>query len=282
MLGFFCVIGTGMIKAYRLFQALSLDVALGAVVLSTAMAKYLGTELTWAVQLSLFICVWLIYSFDHLMDSDKQISPSVSLRHYIHYRFRRGVICGMVAAILMGVITLFYLPSIVILWGVTATAFIIIYFLLVRYTRFWAKEVFVALGYTAGVFLAPLSLTVELMIPDVILLMTVIFLLAVVNLLTFSFFDFEMDQQVGFHSMAVRFGKRTIRKTILGLAFLSMALTMVLYSLEQAPSLYAMIVLMNLSLIALILKPSFFREDQFYRVIGDGIFFFPLFYLLYA
>ena len=271
-----------MIKTYRLFQALSLDVALGAVVLSTAMAKYLGTELTWAVQLGLFLSVWLIYSFDHLMDSDQQISPSVSYRHYIHYRFRREIVYSMIMTILVGVVTLFYLPSTVILWGVTAAAFIIIYFLLVRYTRFWAKEVFVAVGYTTGVFLAPLSLTTELVVPDAILLMTVVFLLAVINLLTFSFFDFEMDRQSGFHSMAVRFGKRTIRSTIFGLAFLSMGLTIVLSFSEQTPFLYVTVILMNLSLIALILKPSFFREYHFYRVIGDGIFFLPLVYLLYA
>ena len=270
------------IKAYRFVQALSIDVALGAVVLSTAMAKYLDVELNWAIQLSLFLCVWLFYSIDHLMDSDQLISPDVSLRHYIHFRYKEEIVYTMVMAILIGIITVFYLPIQVIIWGVSAAAFIVIYFLVVRFTRFWAKELFVALGYTAGIFLAPLAMSHDPKIADLMLLGLQVFFLAIINLLIFSYYDIELDANSGFNSMVTRFGQSNVYLLILGLILLSLIVLFLLLWSDHDSILNWSFGLMNFGLVFLILRPSLFKQHDYYRVLGDGIFFFPIGYLIYA
>ena len=219
-----------IIKVYRLFQALSLDIAIGAVILSTAVAKYYGVSLTWPIQLCLFIAVWLIYTFDHLM----------------------------------------------------AAAFIVIYFLLVRFTVFWAKEVFVALGYTAGVFLAPLALLSKWPVVGELWLVPCVFLVALINLLLFSLYDYGQDKQNGFHSVVLRIGTESSRKLIGLLLMITFSLVVWLLTKHPAHLLFWVLLVMTGSLVALHLRPTVFHPRDNYRILGDGIFFLPLVYLIYA
>lgn len=262
-------------------QALSIDISLGAVVLSTAMAKYLDVALTWPVQVTLFLSVWLIYSFDHLMDSDRTITEDLSYRHFIHGRYRRAIVLTMILAILVGVSVLFLLPAEIVLWGVIASAFIVIYFLLVRYTRFWAKEVFVAVGYTVGVFLAPMVMADNLSL-TALLLVVVVFLIALTNLLLFSYFDVDFDRQLGFPSTITRLGQKRSQVLILGILILSISLSACLIMVDPNSLISWVIGLMNLCLLVIMAHPSHFDHNGYYRVVGDGIFLLPIAYLAYA
>ncbi len=281
-MGFFYVLGSVIFKAYRLFQSLSIDIAIGAVILSTAMAKYFGVSLTWPVQLCLFIAVWLIYTFDHLMDGERALQDQLSHRHLIHRRYRKQIVYSSIVSILIGIGSIFLLPAQVILWGVTAAANIVIYFMLVRFTTFWAKEVFVALGYTAGVFLAPMSLLPQLPGAGEWRLVVGVFLVALTNLLLFSLYDYQLDKQNGFQSISIRFGTKTTKAVIDVL--LTVTVTLVAWVLFGNPSnlMFWILLLMTGTLAALHLRPAVFERSENYRILGDGIFFLPLLYLIYA
>lgn len=281
-MGFFYVLGAVIIKAYRLFQALSLDISIGAVILSTAMAKYYSVSLTWPVQLSLFIAVWLIYTFDHLMDEERALQDQLSFRHFIHRRNRKLIVYASIIAILIGSGCVFLLPTPVIMWGVIAAAFIVIYFLLVRFTAFWIKEVFVALGYTAGVFLAPLSLLSQLPDGGELWLVPGVFLIALINLLLFSLYDYEVDQQNGFHSLAIRLGAGRTKMLIGVLLAGTMLLLGGLVAAHSDDLMFWILLFMAGLLGALYIRPALFHHSDKYRIVGDGIFFLPLIYLIYA
>ncbi|MEQ9301209.1 MAG: UbiA family prenyltransferase [Cyclobacteriaceae bacterium] len=281
-MGFFYVLGSVIFKVYRLFQALSLDIAVGAVILSTAMAKYYGVSLTWPVQLCLFIAVWLIYTFDHLMDGERALQDQLSYRHLIHRCYRKQIVYSSIMSILVGTGSIFLLPTQVILWGVTAAAFIVIYFILVRFTVFWAKEVFVALGYTAGVFLAPMALLPQWPNTGELWLVVGVFLVALVNLLLFSLYDYQLDKQNGFHSLAIQLGAETT-KGVIGI-LLTITSLLIGWMLINHPSdlMFWILLMMTTSLVAIHLRPTVFQRRDNYRILGDGIFFLPLFYLIYA
>lgn len=281
-MGFFYVLGSVIFKVYRLFQALSLDIAIGAVILSTAMANYYGVSLTWPVQLCLFIAVWLIYTFDHLMDGERALQDQLSYRHLIHRCYRKQIVYACIMSILVGVGSIFLLPSQVILWGVTAAAFIVIYFILVRFTVFWAKEVFVALGYTAGVFLAPMALLPQWPNAGELWLAAGVFLVALINLLLFSLYDYQLDKQNGFHSLAIRLGSETT-KEVIGI-LLTITSLLIGWMLINHPSdlMFWILLVMTASLVTIHLRPAVFQHRDNYRILGDGIFFLPSFYLIYA
>jgi 1,4-dihydroxy-2-naphthoate octaprenyltransferase len=271
-----------IIKVYRLFQAFSLDIAIGAVILSSAMAKYYSVTLTWSIQVCLFIAVWLIYTFDHLMDEERALQDQLSYRHLIHRHYRKQIVYASIAWILIGVGCLFLLPAQVILWGVIAAAFIVIYFLLVRFTAFWTKEVFVAMGYTAGVFLAPLSLLSQWPDNAELWLVPNVFLIALINLLLFSLYDYGSDKSNGFHSLAIRLGRSNTRRLIGVL--LTMSLLSISWLLASHPNdlMFWTLIIMAGSLVILYIRPAVFHNSDKYRIVGDGIFFIPLLYLIYA
>ena len=271
-----------IIKAYRLFQALSLDIAIGAVILSTAMAKYYSVTLTLPIQLCLFIAVWLIYTFDHLMDGERALHDRLSYRHFIHRHYRKEIVYASIILIVVASAGIFLLPSRVILWGVMAAAFIVIYFLLVRFTVFWAKEIFVALGYTAGVFLAPLALSSQWPVAGELWLVPCVFLVALINLLLFSLYDYGQDKQNGFHSVVLRLGPETTRNAIGVLLIFTVLLMLWLLTNHPAHLLYWVLLMMSGSLVVLHLRPTAFYPSDNYRILGDGIFFLPLLYLIYA
>lgn len=281
-MGFFYVLVSVVIKAYRLIQAFSIDIALGAVIISTAMAKYYGTSLTMPVQLSLFMAVWLIYTFDHLMDAERSIPGPLSLRHQLHRQYRTQIAYISILAILLGLTCVYLVPAQVIRWGVMAAAFIVIYFLLVRYTAFWVKELFVAIGYTAGVFLAPLAMLVEWPTIDGICLILIVFLIALINLLLFSLYDHQVDERNGFHSLAIKLGTKRTRHVIALLLCLTLVFNGSQLIRHPSDLMYWTLFFMTVLLSTLMYQPPIWQQRDHYRIIGDGVFLIPALYLIYA
>ena len=84
-----------MINTYRYIQAFSLDIAFGGVVGATFLARYLGVHLDFYVLTELFLVIWLVYTFDHLIDSGSPRYELVSLRHKIHHKYSTGIVYSL-------------------------------------------------------------------------------------------------------------------------------------------------------------------------------------------
>ena len=262
---------------------LSLDVAAGACVGTLFIAKYLQVALPFSCVLALGICVWLIYTADHLIDAWRTKHQAHSARHYFHQKYFKIITLIFFISIFCSATLLFFLPLVVVKWGIVLATLVGAYFLLLFYLRpslWFHKEVAAAVLYTSGVFLAPVSLSGRLFSANLLIVFLQFFLIALMNLLIFSWFDEETDQADGHTSLARLAGAKSIRRLLAGLGItVTISALLFLLTLPVASSMFkveALFFAMALTLLGLVFMPSFFRSNERYRIVGDSIFFYPL------
>ena len=272
----------------NLIQILSLDVVLGAGVSTVFVAKFLVAPIPFSSLLALCICVWLIYTADHLLDAYALgLRVAHTARHRYHQtRFKTIALAWGIVA-LLGVIILFYLPARLTLYGALLAAVVLIYALLLKYTalRTWLpKEFATALFYTAGVFL-PTVAAYEAPLPwSGSVLFFQYFFLALGNLLLFSWFEADTDRQDGHPSFALSVGRPPVRALVYGclaaVGISSLVLLTVVAASWVTVVAQATMLTMALILLTLALRPTYFRRNERYRLLGDGIFVLPIVSLL--
>ena len=273
---------TMLFKIYQWFQALSLDVVAGSIILSLAIAKYLGVDLESSILVSLGIAVWIIYSFDHLLDARKVKKTASSFRHRIYQKYFKKLTIACFIATSVEIFMLFQIPSTLLYNGLFGILFVALYFVMLRTKTFWLKETFVAVGYTMGVFIGPLSLlNIGLSISQCFLIAQ-ISLIAFSNLLLFSWFDFPQDKTDGHYSAVFHFGLEKTKRLVIWLIVVGMFLCCVQGFLtdESGRVFQFVLLLMNAILFGVIYKSATFQKIEGYKAISDGIFYLPAFYLL--
>ncbi|MDQ2657849.1 MAG: hypothetical protein M3Y60_10545, partial [Bacteroidota bacterium] len=110
-------------------------------------------------------------------------------------------------------------------------------------------------------------------------LIVVKFLLtALINLLLFSLFDYEEDRHHQQHSFVTWFGPRSTRYGIILLGLLNIVSGLWLWHYDTGVAL--VFISMNLLLLAVLLLRRNLHVNNYYRILGDAVFFIPVFYLL--
>ena len=264
---------------------MSLDVVLGSGLLNLAIAKYYGVKLSFAVVLGLMLAVWLIYTYDHLSDAKKVGGEASTYRHRFHQQHYKSLLVVLILVLILGVAVVFLMPPVVLKWGIACVALVSVYFLLLKLHAFWFKELLIAICYTIGVFLAPLSLSDTPLTGIQLLLIPQVLILALSNLIIFSCFDYDSDQKDGHYSLAIHAGLARTKKLALALVGASLVACVTIFFNAGLPITQAVQLLffsMNLLLLLILLKENSFRHHELYRIIGDGVFFIPALLLLYA
>ncbi len=270
-------------KAYHIARILSLDVVLGAIVLSRFIAWYLGASFSWIIDISLGLAVWVIYTWDHLSDATKVSLPSTD-RHKFHKKYRRVLTIFLIAAVLCGSSLMLFLPYRTLQFGIFSGGLVLIYFLLIQlWPKFHYKEILSALVYSIGVFVGPVSMYGgKLYLIDAVIFFQVL-LIAFFNLLVFSDYEREKDQRDGHLSLVLHLGEK-YDKVIVSLLLLQGLLSIWVFTAGLSSTLVVVEViflLMHLVLISIHFKQEFFSHKEKYRVLGDAIFFLPLPILLF-
>ncbi len=261
---------------YGILRALSLDVVGGAVIVSILVASLLGVQVPTTVYLALAITVWLIYTWDHLADASS-VSNHLTYRHQFHHNYKRSLIFSMIVGLVTLASLVFYLPPTTVYFGIAAGALVFIYFLLVQlWDGFVYKEIVSALCYSLGVFVGPLSVYDGGFSGVIIILYLQILLLAIMNLMLFSLMEKELDQQQGFPSIVRVIGSNG--QSIINLVFLLYLLITAGSFVYFDVSLKFTIVLLSMGLVLVGINnwQEKFRRNEYYRILGDGIFFIPL------
>lgn len=267
---------------------LSLDVVLGACIGSLFIANYLQVSLPIHYLGALALCVWLIYTADHLADASKIAHPAHSPRHHYHQRHFRTLSIAFLMVAGAGSILLFSLPLKLILWGLILSGSVGLYFVIIRclpHTQNYYKELTASFLYAVGIFLAPLSMYPYELSSDIFLIFLQFVLLALANLIIFAWYETESDRADGHLSIVLLLGDQRAKQvayacmlTTVGLGCLSL-----IFWPEQRElwMMQAIFLLMTLVLLLIITWPSFFQVEERYRIAGDAIFLFPLLTLLY-
>ena len=105
-----------------------------------------------------------------------------------------------------------------------------------------------------------------------------IFLLALLNLVTFSIYEVEEDRQEGFYSIATELGK----KNSMVVAYLIMAVLIICLLVFQTSSNFSWFIISGTLVYAsMYVMPAFFTRYDRYRIVGDAVFLLAALFLLF-
>jgi len=278
------------IKFYKYLRILSIDVVLGACAMSYFLAYVMSVRLPLYCLVILGLSVWLIYTCDHLIDALKIKHHAHTPRHLFHQEnfttlsFLWLSVLGCAAWV-----TFFYLPYKTILTGGIILVASAIYLILVwlfgsARSHIVQKELGVAVIYTCGIFIGPLSFLKGNLSKEIIVLFMQVFMIAFVNLILFALFDYETDYKDGHVSFIQMVGKKNSNLVIGFLMVLYMLITLLacLFFISDFTFLKAEWIM---AFMMAVLSWIFYSRENMsnmplYKGIADGIFFLPLIILI--
>ncbi len=268
------------LKVYRYFNLISVDVACGAAVCAAFFADLTGIELRFEGIASLGITVWIVYSLDHLLDVRGLKVEASTERHLFHQQNFRVIGLLVLAASALDLCMVLFIRQQVFVWGVVLAMTVLIYLLIQRWIG-PLKELIGALLYTGGVLLPALSLRSDSLSISMLMMIVIFFLTALINLVLFSWFDLESDQRDRHRSIVTWLGKSSAKKVLEGLFFVQGAILLMVLCQESERRGAFILLGMNLVLFLLFFFSRQFERDNYYRLIGDAVFLFPIPYLLW-
>ena len=274
---------------HNIYQILSLDVVLGTLALgymATKLLDVIPNPYWWII---LPLTVWVVYSLDHIIDSYKNKENAVILRHRFHYIFRKPIIITIVIAGLTSItLSIIFLEKQVVFYGLLLSLVIISYFLIIYFLKrnksaFLQKELIIAFVYTTGIFLAPLVWYGDVPSYPILLVIFNIFILAWIEGILISWFDYDDDIKDGHTSFTVIIGKKNTHRFIIVIQVLLAILTkvsmlVVTTKIEFAALIITMV--MNIILLIIILNPEKLYKNNYYRFIGESVFLIPVLIIL--
>lgn len=272
-------------RMYTLLQWLSLDVVLGALFSGMMVAQLLALEMPaywyWVLPLS----VWVIYTTDHLMDARRLKDAAHTPRHLFHYRNFR--LLGAFWAIGLG-LCLLYVPFLIdaqmFRFGIGMGVLVLGHLALVwligdRIAWFLHKELGVALIYCAGIWGAPMVMYSNPIPIWCWILVGQFFLLAFLNLMLFSLYEWESDTLDQHTSFVRGIGRKAAKRLCWSIGVLIIILGIWLIAFNPAvnwPLIQLVYALMLGGLLWLLVDEDRFRFAERYRLLGDGVFLLPI------
>ena len=263
-----------MVRAYRLLNVLSFDVALGAVISAIFFARLLHAPVHSYGLAALGLSVWIIYTVDRLRDVRFLTQPALSERHRFHQTHGKPLRVAIVVAVLAIGALLIFMRASVIAGGLILAPISIVYLLLQN--KLPIKELMVAILYTLGVLLPAWSENWAGMVSAAAWI-SQFFLIALVNLLLFAWFECDADGKMGHASLATRLGKKTEGILLVILLVMGSGFSLVNAILNPISWIF---VFMWLVLAAIFIFHPYAEQHERYRLWGDAIFYIPVFGLL--
>lgn len=270
-----------MLMIYKYFNLLNLDVVSGAVISSMAFAELLEVQVETPVYFLLGLAVWVIYTFDRLMDTRDNEKSLKSERHFFHKKYFIPLGWSVVLCLLLSTLLLLVIHPKTLLWGTMVSGSVLIYLSMVHLLNVkWMviKEVVIAVIYTIGVLLGPLSVFEGVFDSYFTFSALVFFLVVLSNLFIFSLYDVEFDHQAGLPSVVTVLGTEPVKKLVRMISFLMIGVTVTGFIISGNP-LFVILFFMALPLIFLFK----FHDTKFcqanYRYIGDAVFLLPVIFL---
>lgn len=261
---------------------LSIDIAFGSIISSAFLFLLLEIQYSLVSLLILGLVVWSIYTFDHLLDAKNSKAHHLSERLQFHKRNSALLTKALILVILVIACMLPFLPAITLLYGAVLSCAVLVYFLSIHFLNhkfIIHKELFIAIIYTSGICLGPVSLMNEPMPNTHILIISIFFIIVLFNLLLFSLMDKKVDLTAKFPSFVIAAGEPLTTMTLEFLALVGIALIVWLATLGLIKESLLLATMFG------VLQIIFWKRGngfviKYYRHAGDGIFLLPIFYLL--
>lgn len=242
-------------STYRILHYLSIDVALGACAGMYFFARLLDVPLASIAYLILAMAVWVIYTFDHLLDARFSPGKLGSPRHLFHEdNFNILVALAILGSGVVLILAWTFLPSLPIFLTGGFLALLILGGMALT-QRFRAKlgplkESVIAFLYVVGLILLPLMQGLEnLRNWNWVYYAAAYLLLAWFNLVFLSLLDQQADQQAGQKSLVSALGLDKTRQLLFWLGIGGMVYILSLFFLlPSSYHIFTVIVLILFSL----------------------------------
>ncbi|MBN1599517.1 MAG: hypothetical protein JW894_14575 [Bacteroidales bacterium] len=268
-------------KFYQRIRLLSLDIVGGTLASSLLASILFDVTPPTAYWISLFLVVWIIYLTDHLIDSYQSLINNDVRSDFFHSN--RQFFWKFISVLfIVSVIFIQRLPLNILYFGVTGGVFIIIYLVINQVQNrknifIIPKEILISVIYIYGTWGVPVLMSDHSVDLLKTLLIISYFLLVLTNVLIFSYFDYEKDEQNVILTLAVKFGKSAVRMFALCMVILSIVLYAYLYIIYTGIEWFYIFpgVLIAIILTVILLFPHLFRKNELYGIIADASFFLP-------
>jgi hypothetical protein len=262
-----------LIKFYRLLSLLSIDVAVGAACSSAWFAVLFGIEPRCIVLITLGLTVWIIYSIDHLIDARSIQQVATAKRHQFHQQYFYKIVLVVVVTSACDAALVFFIGTDVFIGGLWLSTLVGLYLISNRWLGFF-KEFLIAVLYCMGILLPVLSLIGFPTAASEWFIISSFFLTVLINILLFSWFDFDADTRDGHQSFATVFGFTKTQRFI-SMLFVAQGLFQIAIAYLAGYQVF-LLLSMNSILLLIFCKANSFRGNENFRLLGDAIFFFPL------
>lgn len=267
-----------LLRLYAPINILSLDIVAGAVISALFFSKVLKVQIMPQGLVALGLTVWIIYTADHLRDAQKIKHTASTARHRFHQKHFKTLIIALIIAIVADAVTIFYIRKQVLIWGLILTPVVALYLVGQQYLRI-AKELLIAILYTFGVLLLSISVTDIYLTTQHYIMIVHFAFMAWINLVMFSWFDYDYDRSDELKSFVTVLGRKSTERFLWLLYGVTAVLTGWLYANGPSRPALVLTAMYVVLLLVFVFRGTLSRHDS-YRMIGDAVFMFPLFYLL--
>lgn len=269
-------------------RTLSLDVTIGAAGGGIMAARILDLPMNWAWYICLPLSVWLIYTLDHLMDAHRLGDAAHTERHLYHHKhFWPLMGVWLILAPICLICALIGLPVEGVYFGLGMFGLVAGHLLLVKFigdtTAPWLmKELGVGLIYALGVWGLPLLIKGQGVHLEHIFYVLQFWMLAMVNLLEFSIFEYKTDELDGHTSFVRAIGPEKATRAVWVLLILSLLLGASTLILGGSHAVKPQMVygIMALLLGWIMVDKKRFGQREMYRAVGDAAFLVPYLFLV--
>lgn len=264
-------------RYYRIFNLLSLDVALGAVISAAFFGRILHVQVLPQGFILLGVIVWLIYTADHLLDAWSMHEAATSERHRFHQKNFISILLVFLGAGIVALGLMFLIRIQLISAGIVLSIFVITYLLVNRWLKYF-KELTGSILYTGGVLLPAWSIHTGPLTANELTLIIIFALIAFTNMLIFARFSIGEDILNRQKSLATIMGVRPMN-TLISIVCVICFGVMIYQSTRDLS--FDLVVLFVMELILVIVfTVKYFRYDDRYRIYGDAIFLLPVILLI--
>ncbi len=272
-----------------MLQHLSIDVVIGSVGMGVLATQLLNTEAPLIWWFILPLCVWIMYTLDHLLDAANSKKEPTIPRHLFHQQHTKTLIYWVIGlGIAALILTIIFLPIQIILGGGILTATILLYFLSLRmlpekFRKWIPKEMVIACIYVGGIFFVPWWFSIGSPAAETHWIMVIILLLVWSEGVMAAWFDRDNDLRDGHHSFVTLAGKSLSKKIVTGVLSVTFAGLILISIRSQAIEISSssMILLaINSGVLIIIWGDKYFEKNSRYRSWGELLFVLPVGLLL--
>ncbi len=269
-----------MKKIIHIYRYLNIDVIAGALAGLYFASRLISVNISLYVYILLAIAVYLIYLIDHFYDAF-YAGIADTARNQFYRKHRKPILISGIILFLAGLVLIFKIPTSVLVAGVIISALSVLYFTGVYYAghkKWFLKEIFIAIIYTLALWGIPLFEAEEVHLKLLLPVIIPYFLLVLINILIFSYFQYNEDRLANKNSIVQLLKKKRSKNMILLLcASVIMLLIPGNFFFEKILSrgIVFLYFIMSLIMSWVLREEQVFNRHERYAYATDAVFFLP-------